>query len=401
MGKRKLFNDPIYGLVNFKFDIIYDIIDHPYFQRLRRIKQMGLSHYVYPGAMHSRFQHAIGACYLTQTALKVLQEKGIEISGEEFEATCLAVLLHDIGHGPISHSLEMQILNVHHETITEWYLDELNEQFEGKLSLCINIFKDKYNRSFLHQLVSGQLDMDRTDYLNRDSYYSGVAEGIIGYDRIISMLNVVDDKLVVEEKALFSIQKFLISREIMYKQVYLHKTSIVAEKMLAKFFHRFKEWIKSKDEIPNQILIQKSMINLIKNKNLTVKEKINYFSNLDDSDITMILKSGSHFEDPTLRMFAKSLVERKLFKIVASNSPISSDLEAELRQKVEKFATKDVDASHFLISGKETIDIYNSKKDEIIVLKKDGTLKSYSDFFPNYIDLKSIVTYYLCYLNES
>ena len=240
MSKKKLFNDPIYGFITFPFDILYDIIEHPYFQRLRRISQQGLSHLVYPGAMHTRFHHALGALHLTCEAVNTLRSKDIDITDEEFEGVCLAILLHDIGHGPFSHALENNILPFHHEEMSLAIMEVLNVEFNGKLNLGIEIFKGNYHKSFLHELISGQIDMDRLDYLNRDSFFTGVAEGVVSYDRIITMLNVRDNRLVIEEKGIYSIEKFLVARRFMYWQVYLHKTGIAAEQMLIAFMKKLK-----------------------------------------------------------------------------------------------------------------------------------------------------------------
>jgi len=229
MASTKIFNDPVYGFVSIPYGIIFELVEHPYFQRLRRIKQLGLTHYVYPGALHTRFHHALGALHLMTQAVEVLRSKKVDISEEEAEAVMIAILLHDIGHGPFSHTLESTLINVHHENISTLFMEQLNEEFNGKLDLTIQIFEDQYEKKFLHQLVSGQLDMDRMDYLNRDSFFTGVHEGVIGYDRIIKMLNVVDGELVVEEKGIYSIEKFLIARRLMYWQVYLHKTVLSAE----------------------------------------------------------------------------------------------------------------------------------------------------------------------------
>jgi HD superfamily phosphohydrolase len=228
MNKKKIINDPVYGFISIPYDIIYDLLEHPYFQRLRRIKQLGLTHYVYPGALHTRFHHALGAMHLMQKAIRALQYKGVEITPEEAKAATIAILLHDIGHGPFSHALEHSIVHVHHEDLSILFMEQLNEEFDGALDVAIAIFKNEYPKKYLHQLVSSQLDMDRMDYLNRDSFFTGVSEGVIGYDRIIKMLNVYNGEIVVEYKGIYSIEKFLIARRIMYWQVYLHKTVVSA-----------------------------------------------------------------------------------------------------------------------------------------------------------------------------
>jgi uncharacterized protein len=241
MVKKKIFNDPVYGFINVPYGIIFDLVEHPYFQRLRRIKQVSLTHYVYPGALHTRFHHALGALHLMSQAIDVLRSKGAQITDEEADAVSIAILLHDIGHGPFSHTLEHTLINVSHETLSLLFMQKLNEEFGGTLDLAIRIFRDDYPKKFLHQLVSSQLDMDRMDYLTRDSFFTGVYEGVIGYDRIIKMLSVHDGELVVEEKGIYSIEKFLIARRLMYWQVYLHKTVLSAELMLIRTMRRAKE----------------------------------------------------------------------------------------------------------------------------------------------------------------
>ena len=317
MAKKKIFNDPVYGLVSFKYEILYDIIDHRYFQRLRRITQLGLTHYVYPGALHTRFHHAIGALHLMTMALQVLSEKGIEISEEEEQGVCLAILLHDVGHGPYSHALEHHIINVHHEDLSLWFMEKLNDEFDGKLSLAIEIFKDNYHKKFLHELVSSQLDMDRMDYLIRDSYYTGVAEGVIGYDRIIKMLNVANGHLVVEEKGVYSIEKFLVARRLMYWQVYLHKTVLSAEQMLIKLLRRVKKLLLENvkvflpDNVKELLLVDFESVD----KELIINRYLDLYAQIDDVDILYLIKQNIDSEDYLLSYMCKSLLERKLFKI--------------------------------------------------------------------------------------
>jgi HD superfamily phosphohydrolase len=293
-NKRKIFNDPIYGFITIPSDFIFEIIQHPYFQRLRRIKQLGMAELVYPGAFHSRFQHALGAMYLMNEALNTLQSKGLLVMEVEREAALVAILLHDIGHGPFSHVLEYAILkNVNHEAISELLMEELNRQFEGKLTLAIEMFKGTYDRSFFHQLISSQLDMDRMDYLNRDSFYTGVAEGNIGAERIIKMLHVVDNQLVVEEKGLLSVENFLVARRLMYWQVNLHNTSICSETMVLKIFERVKDLLKENIfvDIPKHLRV-------FFNRNISREDfekdttLIQNFVNLDDVDIWYAIKTS-------------------------------------------------------------------------------------------------------------
>lgn len=399
MGKRKLFNDPIYGLINFKSEFLYDLIDHQHFQRLRRIGQMGLTHFVYPGATHSRFQHAIGALYLMQSAVSVLREKGVEISDEESDAMCAAMLLHDIGHGPISHSLERVIVDVEHEDISLATMELLNTEFEGRLSLAISIFKGEYHRKFMHQLVSSQLDLDRMDYITRDSYYTGVAEGTIGYDRIISMIDVVDNSLVIEEKALYSVQKFLVAREILYKQVYLHKTSISAEVMLRQFFKRIKLLFKQDESQMDELVICSEMKYFLKNnlKNFSELDLLK-FLNLDDNDIYVLLKSASRHEDFIIKDLSTRLLGRKLFKTKIFGEVIASDFRAKVRQNVvESLKLDDTICDWYIIEGKESICTYSPDNEEIKFLRKGGEVLDLSHFFPNFNFLTIIDRHFLCY----
>ena len=287
MSRKKIFNDPVYGFTTVPYGIIFDLVEHPYFQRLRRIKQLSLTHYVYPGALHTRFHHALGALHLMQRTIDVLKSKGIQISPEEEEAVCIAILLHDIGHGPFSHTLERTLIDISHEEISILFMEDLNRVFDGKLSLAIEIFKDNYSKKFLHQLVSSQLDMDRMDYLNRDSFFTGVSEGVIGYDRIIEMLTVCNNELAVEEKGVYSIEKFLIARRLMYWQVYLHKTVLSAELLLIQILKRAKELVQNGVKLPVS-----ERLNFFLSRNFTKKNYLSdknsllkNFSKLDDDDI--------------------------------------------------------------------------------------------------------------------
>ncbi|MEP7196223.1 MAG: HD domain-containing protein [Saprospiraceae bacterium] len=320
MAASKIFNDPIYGFISVPTGILLQVIEHPHFQRLRRIKQLGLTHYVYPGAVHTRFNHALGAFHLMTEALYHLSQKGHNISKEEMEAAQLAILLHDIGHGPFSHVLEHSLVNIHHETITLWMMNDLNREFNGQLDLAIQMFKGQYHKKFLHQLISSQLDVDRLDYLKRDSFYTGVIEGNIGIDRLIMMMDVKDNELVLEEKAIYTIEKFLSSRRIMYLQVYLHKTALVAEKMLKLLLHK----IAQKPEL-SQLSSDLALLLQLKETDIANNQKlfIETFSKLDDIDIWNLLKQCRMNKDPELASLAIGLLDRKLFKIRVSNSPKS------------------------------------------------------------------------------
>jgi len=405
MNKRKIINDPIYGLITFPFDNLYELIEHPYFQRLRRISQMGLSTYVYPGANHSRFSHAMGALHLMTTAITILREKGIDISDEEYLGVCQAILLHDIGHGPFSHGLEEIIYPRHHEKISLDLMQELDKEFGGGLALGIAIFEGKYHRPFLHELVSSQLDMDRMDYLTRDSYYTGVAEGVIGYKRLISMMNVVDEHIVVEEKAIFSIEKFLVARHFMYWQVYLHKTSIVAERMLREAILRIIELINSNELGETSDL---GLVSFLKGRlNGTINDN-NYlasFTYLDDIDVMACLKSFINHPDPILSHLSQRLLNRKLNKLILRKSPIPSDLIQDIRHKVintienspshSRLTTKMIDKLIYL--GEESNQAYNNYKENIQVLRKDGAVVPISEVLETLINVKKITKFYLCY----
>jgi HD superfamily phosphohydrolase len=391
MNKRKIFNDPVYGFIRFPFDFLYDIIDHPYFQRLRRISQMGLSHYVYPGALHTRFHHALGALHLMTRAINTLRDKGIAISDEEYEAVCCAILLHDIGHGPFSHALEGEIIAVHHEDLSLAYMEELNKEFDGRLSLAIDIFKNTYSKEYLHQLVSSQLDMDRMDYLNRDSFFTGVAEGVIGYDRIIAMLNVVDNQLVVEEKGIYSIEKFLVARRIMYWQVYLHQASVAAESMLILFYKTLKKSGKT---------VSSASLNYFLNSNSTSlnKEVIDNHSVIDDIDILYTIKESANSDHFLLKFLSKAILERKLFRCHVSNKAFDSDFKDNVRQKLtEHYAIATIDASKLIKEGKEEKFAYDRNDNEIVILKKNGSTADFSEISGIKVESRNSIKYFLCH----
>src|SRR5690606_2494785 len=344
-NKLKIFNDPIYGFISIPSELIYDLVQHRYFQRLRRISQMGLSYLVYPGAHHTRFHHALGCMHLMQKAVETLRQKGIKISSDEEQALYVAILLHDIGHGPFSHAMEHSIVNIHHEDISILFMNKLNQEFNGQLSLAIEIFKGNYHRNFLHQLISGQLDMDRMDYLKRDSFYSGVAEGNINSERLIQMLNVVDDSLVIDEKGIYSVEKFLVARRLMYWQAYLHKTSIVAEQMLMKALQRAKELTETGITLPCGSAFSFFLENTIDQTNYddSVLEK---FSKLDDNDLVSALKEWQNTDDYVLSRLSQMILDRDLLKIEISTEKISKERITELQT---------------LLSQKETISAKDSK----------------------------------------
>lgn len=381
MNKYKIINDPVYGFVNIPTELIFDILSHPYFQRLRRIRQMGLAEVVYPGATHTRFHHAIGAMHLMQQAIDVLLSKGHHITEIEIEATLLAILLHDVGHGPFSHTLEATILKgVHHEEVSLKIFQSLNQQYDGRLTKAIEIFKGTYHKHFLHQLVSGQLDTDRMDYLNRDSFYTGVAEGVIGYDRIIKMLDVHDDKLVVEEKGIYSIEKFIVSRRLMYWQVYLHKTSIAADHMLINVLQRAKDLVK---EGKKNFFLSPNMEYFISNE-ISLEEFLNdnthleKFVQLDDIDILFALKMWMNHEDPILSYLSTCLIDRHLFKIKYTDS--DSELSGRLK---EIFYSKHPELSgydeYLFNSGTVANNAYIPGRDSILIKMKDGSVKDFAE----------------------
>ena len=405
--KDKIINDPIYGFITLNKGIITNLINHPYFQRLRRISQLGLSYLVYPGANHSRFHHAIGCMHLMTKAIYQIKQKDHIITKEEEEALKIAILLHDIGHGPFSHALENSIVkDLSHEELSVLFMKELNKKFNGELSLAIMIFKNSYHKKFLHQLVSSQLDMDRLDYLKRDSFFSGVVEGNIGTERIINMLDVHNDKLVIEEKGIYSIEKFLIARRLMYWQVYLHKTVISAENMLIQILKRAKFLITNNEIIFTtpalKFLLQTNFIkkDLHKNSNL-----LKNFSELDDFDIYTCLKYWKDSNDFVLSNLSKRLINRDLLKIKIVKEPI---LEKEINKLIKFFSKKNncskEEAKYFIFSHKVSNSTYNVEKSNINILMKNGDIvdiTSASDQFNIDALSKTVNKYFLCYPKNS
>ncbi|MBC5993342.1 HD domain-containing protein [Pontibacter cellulosilyticus] len=406
MNKKKIFNDPVYGFITVPTDLIFDIIDHPYFQRLRRIKQLGLTEMVYPGALHTRFHHALGAMHLMNTALNTLRSKNNEISDKEFEASLIAILLHDIGHGPFSHALETAIFkNVHHEHLSLHIMHLLNEQFGGKLSLAIDIFTDKYHRKFFHQLVSSQLDVDRLDYLNRDSFYTGVYEGKIGADRIIKMLDVANDKLVVEEKGVYSIENFLVSRRLMYWQVYLHKTVISAENMVLRVVQRARELVQQDVEVPCSPCLKFFLTTDLTMQDFQQDSSIlERFVSLDDHDIWGGIKMWASHSDKILSYLANSILSRKLFKVVIANKPIDQELQLGISELVQThFKIADEDVKYLMIAGKIGNNAYDVEGQTIDMLTKSGYVIDVAEAsdLPNIRALSNKVEkYYVCYPKE-
>ncbi len=404
--KDKIINDPIYGFITLDEGIITNLIDDPCFQRLRRISQLGLSYLVYPGAKHSRFHHAIGCMHLMTKAIYQIRKKGHTILEEEADALKIAILLHDIGHGPFSHALENSIVTgISHEQLSTLFMRKLNKKYKNKLSLAIKIFNNTHPKKFLHQLVSSQLDVDRLDYLRRDSFFSGVAEGNIGAERIISMLNVVDDRLVIEEKGIYSIEKFLIARRLMYWQVYLHKTVVSAENMLIKVLKRAKLLLNN-----NSNIFTTPSLNFFLKNNLTIKHfeedetLLSIFSQLDDFDIYTCLKYWKDSDDFVLSNLSERIINRKILKIHISKEPISERKKENLIQKFrnKNKCTKE-DAQFFIFSCKISNSTYNIDKSNINILMKNGDvidITSASDQFNSESLNKTVNKYFLCYTNE-
>jgi HD superfamily phosphohydrolase len=387
----KILNDPIYGFITIKHSIILKLIDHPYFQRLNRIKQLGLSYLVYPGAHHTRFHHAIGAMHLMQNALEVLKGKGTEISPEEEKGVLMAILLHDIGHGPFSHALENSMVkDVDHEDITILLMRELNKEFNGELILAIDIFENKYPKKFLHQLVSSQLDMDRLDYLKRDSFYSGVSEGVVSSDRIINMLRVHKDELVIEEKGIYSIEKFIVARRLMYWQVYLHKTVLAAENLLVKILQRAKYLAKEGEELFASPVLKQFLYNDFTKEDFENKSILEAFTKLDDYDIYTSIKTWCEHSDFTLSYISKSLINRDLPKIILQRDPLDELKIKAMEEKVKKeFSISEKEIPNFVFQNSIKNNAYNAEKDKIKIWYKNGDILDITEASDNF-NIKSL-----------
>lgn len=376
--KLPVLNDPIYGFIGIESEIIFELLEHPFFQRLRRISQMGLSYLVYPGARHSRFEHAIGAMYLMNKTVTVLRKKGVEISNAEKEALSIAILLHDIGHGPFSHALEESFLiDTHHEALSLGYMELLNKQFDGKLSLAIEIFNGQYSRKFMGQLVASQLDIDRLDYLKRDSFYTGATEGNINSQRIIEMFNVVEDELVVEEKGLFSVEKFIMARRLMYWQVYLHKTGLAAELLLSHLMQYARSLV-VKGEIDNVIEPLKSFF-LTQKPSMIDKDLLERFSRLDDTDILASLKAWQQHPDEILSSYASRILNRRLMKMEFQDQPFTPEQIQKRKNKLIQQGFSKAYADHFVFSGSISSKPYSIDKPSIKIVLKSGEVKSLED----------------------
>jgi uncharacterized protein len=401
INKLKILNDPIYGFITIPNTLIYDLIQHPYFQRLRRISQMGMSYLVYPGAHHTRFHHALGCMHIMQKAVQTLKFKGVSISDEEENALYVAILLHDIGHGPFSHALENSVVEeVHHEELSLLFMEQLNTEFDGKLSLAIQVFKGEYHRKFMLQLISSQLDMDRMDYLKRDSFYTGVNEGNVNSERLIQMLNVQDDVLVMEEKGIYSIEKFLMARRLMYWQAYLHKTSVVAELTLTKILKRAKE-LATKGEVlfgsPFLLFFLNNKIEL----NQIDKTILDKFSNLDDYDVLGAIKQWQYHDDFVLSSLSNMIINRNLLKIELSEDKIDKIKWLDLKEKYAKqYNLSDKEVEYFVFKGKIKNEAYSKSSEPIRILKKDKTVETVveaSDQMHLKALSKTVTKYFICY----
>lgn len=404
--KRKIINDPVFGFVNIPDEFIYELIRHPYLQRLSRIKQLGMASFVYPGAQHTRFHHTIGAMYLMDVALRNLRDKGHEISKEEYRGALAAILMHDIGHAPFSHVLENRLAeNVHHEEISLLLMQKINEEKKGALATAIEIFKDTYSKKFLHQLVSGQLDVDRLDYLQRDSFFTGVSEGNIGAARIMKMLDVIDDKLVVESKGIYSIENFLMSRRFMYWQVYLHKTAVASEIMLRNTLNRAKFLSRQGKE-----LFASPALQFFLQQEITLDDffrnpqTVKHYIDLDDNDIWTSLKVWKSHPDKVLSILSNGMVNRNLFKIQITNAPQPKAKKQEFIDKFrQKYGISEEEAGYFVSSDSLATDMYNQYDESIKILFRDGTIRDIStasDMFNIELLSKKVEKYYLAYLRD-
>jgi HD superfamily phosphohydrolase len=406
LNKKKIINDPVYGFISIPTELVYDLIDHPYFQRLRYIKQLGMTHLVYPGALHTRFHHALGAMHLMSLAIETLCNKGIEITPEEKEGLTIAILLHDIGHGPFSHALEHTIVEeISHEDISILLMNKLNKEFGGKLSLAISIFKGEYHKHFLHQLVSSQLDMDRMDYLNRDSYFTGVSEGVISSDRIIKMLNVKDDSITVEEKGIYSIEKFLIARRLMYWQVYLHKTVIAAEQLLCKIFTRSRELALAGTHFQLTPALSYFLENVItKDAFMNSDEHLKTFALLDDTDVMAAVKIWAYSDDFVLATLCNRFINRRLYHVdITAEQPGDAFTKQLIATAVKKYSITEHEASYFVFTDTIRNNAYNKGDGNIHIMMKNGSIKDItlaSDNSNLEALSKTVKKYILCYSKE-
>ncbi len=403
MNKKKIINDPVYGFISIPSNLVFDLIQHPYFQRLRNIKQLGMTHLVYPGALHTRFHHALGAMHLMSLAIETLRSKDHEITSREEEAVIIAILLHDIGHGPYSHALEHTIVDgISHEHISALLMDRLNVEFEGRLDTAIEIFNMRYPKKFLQQLVSGQLDIDRMDYLIRDSFFTGVSEGVISFDRIIKMLEVRNDQLVVEEKGIYSIEKFLIARRLMYWQVYLHKTVIAAEQLLVKILERARELALGGTELFATPHFAHFLYNSISRDDFRHNpEHLECFSKLDDYDIYTSVKVWEDCDDVILSALCRNLTSRNLYQVEITNEPPDADkIDALVDLAMLKYEIDEDEASYFVFTDTIKNNAYTIGKGSINLLMKDGSVQDIttaSDTSNLEALTKTVEKYILCF----
>lgn len=385
VNKKKIFNDPIYGFITIPYELILDLIDHPYFQRLRRIKQLGLTDFVYPGALHTRFHHAVGCTYLMQKAILNLRQKGNEITEEEAIGVTVAILLHDIGHGPFSHALEHSLVDgITHEEISLLIMQKLNIEFDGQIDIAISIFKNSYPKKFLHQLVSSQLDMDRLDYLKRDSFYSGVSEGVVSSERIIQMLDVVNDELVVEQKGIYSVENFIVARRLMYWQVYLHKTVISAEFMLVKILERAKLIASSGTKLFGSPALIHFLTHKITQADFNGTETLEAFTKLDDYDLMGAIKVWIDSDDKILAILCKAIIHRNLFKVTMNPEATGSqELENITTGVMDYYQVSRIDAEYLIINEEIANNAYNPKLDSINLVFKNGDIKDITEASDN------------------
>jgi len=406
MNKKKIFNDPVYGFVTIPTERLFDLIEHPYFQRLRRIQQLGLTSFVYPGALHTRFHHALGAMHLMSLALRSLKDKGVKISAKEGEAALIAILLHDIGHGPLSHALETSIFHdVPHEQLSLYLMQRLNTAFDGALDLAIRIFQGSYERPFFHQLVSSQLDMDRLDYLNRDSFYTGVQEGRPGADRLIKMLTVVDERLALEEKAIYSIENFLVSRRLMYWQVYLHKTVTAAEQMVIRIVQRARDLTRAGQPVPASPCLHYFLARAVSLTEFEADDSIlQRFVQLDDFDIWGAIKQWANHPDRVLSYLSRSILDRHLFKINLQTEPFEEEMKLGVVELIaEHFDLPLEEAALLMLNGRISNNAYNAGNETIDVLTKQGRVVdvAVASDLPNIRALSQRVEkHYICYPKE-
>lgn len=400
-NKLKILNDPIYGFITIPNERIFDLIEHPYFQRLRRISQMGMSYLVYPGAHHTRFHHALGCLHLMQKTVRTLRFKGVGISETEEEALLIAILLHDIGHGPFSHAMENSIVNgVSHEWISLQFMKKMNADFNQSLTLAIKIFKGNHPRKFFLQLIASQLDMDRLDYLKRDSFYTGVSEGNVNCERLIAMLNVVDDQLVVEEKGIYSVEKFLIARRLMYWQVYLHKTSLAAEQLLIRVLKRAKFLVSNRKKLPASAALSYFLNHKITQSDFSW-ETLEIFAQLDDYDIVCAMKEWRNCDDFVLKKLCEMILDRELLKVKFKKKPVAAEkLEQKQHRLQEKHGISQKEAAYFVFGGEISNLAYESDRENILLLYKNGKISDVanaSDQWNLKALSKTVTKYYFCY----